>query len=123
MAGAMPEHNLLTLDYWKDSVSYEGKTVPSGTIGCEALNISDVLREKLAQVSQSLREIVQAIGENRLTEELLRPAKDSVLQMIQLTKDSLPFSRADPPITAVVWSIFFRMTASGIPLPMSKLPL
>ena len=123
MAGAMPEHNLLTLDYWQDSVSYEGKTVPSGTIGCEALNISDVLREKLAQVSQSLREIVQAIGENRLTEELLRPAKDSVLQMIQLTKDSLPFSRADPPITAVVWSIFFRMTASGIPLPMSKLPL
>lgn len=78
---------------------------------------------KLAQVSQSLREIVQAIGENRLTEELLRPAKDSVLQMIQLTKDSLPFSRADPPITAVVWSIFFQMTASGIPLPMSKLPL
>lgn len=123
MAGAMPEHNLLTLDYWQDSVSYEGKTVPSGTIGCEALNISDVLREKLAQVSQSLREIVQAIGENRLTEELLRPAKDSVLQMIQLTKDSLPFSRADPPITAVVWSIFFQMTASGIPLPMSKLPL
>ena len=95
MAGAMPEHNLLTLDYWQDSVSYEGKTVPSGTIGCEALNISDVLREKLAQVSQSLREIVQAIGENRLTEELLRPAKDSVLQMIQLAKDSLPFSRAD----------------------------
>ena len=123
MAGAMPEHNLLTLDYWQDRVSYEGKTVPSGTIGCEALNISDVLREKLAQVSQSLREIVQAIGENRLTEELLRPAKDSVLQMIQLTKDSLPFSRADPPITAVVWSIFFQMTASGIPLPMSKLPL
>ena len=78
MAGAMPEHNLLTLDYWQDSVSYEGKTVPSGTIGCEALNISDVLREKLAQASQPLREIVQAIGENRLTEELLRPANDSV---------------------------------------------
>ena len=37
MAGAMPEHNLLTLDYWQDSVSYEGKTVPSGTIGCEVL--------------------------------------------------------------------------------------
>ena len=26
---------------------------------------------------------------------MLRPAKDSVLQMIQLAKDSLPFSRAD----------------------------
>ena len=123
MAGKMPEHNLLTPGYWRDSVRYEGKTVPGGTIGGEALNISDVLREKFAQASRHLRETVQAIGENRLTEELLRPAKDSVLQMIQLTKDSLPFSRADPPITAVVWSIFFQMTASGIPLPMSKLPL
>ena len=92
MAGAMPEHSLLTPDYWQDSVGYEGKTVPSGTIGCEALNSSDVLREKPAQAG--LWEIVQAIGGNRRTEELLRPAKDSVLQTIQLAKDSLPFSRA-----------------------------
>ena len=43
MAGKMPEHNLLTPGYWRDSVRYEGKTVPGGTIGCEALNLSDVL--------------------------------------------------------------------------------
>ena len=78
MAGTIPKHNLLTPDYRWDSVRYEGKTIPGGIIGCEALNISDVLREKLAQASQPLREIVQAIGENRLTEELLRPANDSV---------------------------------------------
>ena len=90
MAGATPEHYLLTLDYWQDSVSYEGKTVPGGTIGGEALNISDVLREKFAQASRHLRETVQAFGENRLTEEVLRPAKNSVLQMIQLSKGFLP---------------------------------
>ena len=45
MAAPIIDHNLLTLDYWQDSVSYEGKTVPSGTIGCEALNFSDVLWE------------------------------------------------------------------------------
>ena len=45
MAGKMPEHNLLTPGYWRDSVRYEGKTIPGGIIGCEALNISDVLRE------------------------------------------------------------------------------
>ena len=78
MAGKMPEHNLLTPGYWRDSVRYEGKTVPGGTIGGEALNISDVLREKFAQASRPLRETVQAIGENRLTEELLRPANESV---------------------------------------------
>ena len=39
MATPIIDHNLLTLDYWQDSVTYEGKTVPGGTIGCEALNI------------------------------------------------------------------------------------
>ena len=77
MAGTIPKHNLLTMGCRWDSVRYEGKTVPGGTIGGEALNISDVLG-KLAQASRPLREIVRAIGENRLTEELLRPANDSV---------------------------------------------
>lgn len=92
MAAPTIDHNLLTLDYWQDSVTYEGKTVPSGTIGCEALNIPDTLREKLAQASIPLQKIVAAIKENNLTAELLRPAKGSVLHMIQLAKDTPPFS-------------------------------
>ena len=95
MATPIIDHNLLTLDYWQDSVTYEGKTVPGGTIGCEALNIPDTLREKLAQASIPLQKIVAAIKENNLTAELLRPAKGSVLHMIQLAKDTPPFSRAD----------------------------
>ena len=39
MAGKMPEHNQLTPGYWRDSVRYEGKTVPGGTIGCETAEI------------------------------------------------------------------------------------
>ena len=27
------EHNMLTLDFWRDTVTYEGKTVPTGTLG------------------------------------------------------------------------------------------
>ena len=95
MATPIIDHNLLTLDYWQDSVTYEGKTVPGGTIGCEALNIPDTLRKKLAQASIPLQKIVAAIKENNLTAELLHPAKGSVLHMIQLAKDTLPFSRAD----------------------------
>ena len=95
MATPIIDHNLLTLDYWQDSVTYEGKTVPGGTIGCEALNIPDTLREKLAQASIPLQKIVAAIKDNNLTAELLRPAKGSVLHMIQLAKDTPPFSRAD----------------------------
>ena len=35
------EHNMLTLEFGRDTVTYEGRTTPSGTLGCEALNISD----------------------------------------------------------------------------------
>ena len=95
MAQELISHKVLSLDFWQDTVTYEGKTVPGGTIGCEALNIPDTLRKKLAQASIPLQKIVAAIKENNLTAELLRPAKGSVLHMIQLAKDTPPFSRAD----------------------------
>ena len=117
MATPIIDHNLLTLDYWQDSVTYEGKTVPGGTIGCEALNIPDTLREKLAQASIPLQKIVAAIKENNLTAELLRPAKGSVLHMIQLAKDTPPFSRAD----AVYYSSaerFYRRTLDKLRLKL-----
>ena len=122
MATPIIDHNLLTLDYWQDSVTYEGKTVPGGTIGCEALNIPDTLREKLAQASIPLQKIVAAIKENNLTAELLRPAKGSVLHMIQLAKDTPPFPVPTLLITTGGWSISSRRKGFRIPLPMCRLP-
>ena len=34
-------HAVLSLDFWQDTVTYEGCTMPTGTIGCEVLNIPD----------------------------------------------------------------------------------
>ena len=34
-------HAVLSLDFWQDTVNYEGCTMPTGTIGCEVLNIPD----------------------------------------------------------------------------------
>ena len=31
-------HAVLSLDFWQDTVTYEGSTMPTGTIGCEVLN-------------------------------------------------------------------------------------
>lgn len=33
------EHNMLTLDFWRDTVTYEGKTIPVGAMACWTLNI------------------------------------------------------------------------------------
>ena len=32
------EHNILSLDFWQDTATYEGQTMPTGTLGCAALN-------------------------------------------------------------------------------------
>ena len=31
-------HAVLSLDFWQDTVTYEGSTMPTGTIGCEVLS-------------------------------------------------------------------------------------
>ena len=59
MATPIIDHNLLTLDYWQDSVTYEGKTVPGGTIACEALNIPDALREKLESLLAVYQQLLE----------------------------------------------------------------
>ncbi len=30
------EHTLLTLDFWQDNVTYEGESMPTGTLACGA---------------------------------------------------------------------------------------
>ena len=56
------EPNLLTLDYWRDEVSYQGITLPSGTIGCAALNIPDDVIDRLKQISLPLLAAVEAVN-------------------------------------------------------------
>ena len=61
------EHNVLTLDYWRDEVSYEGITLPSGNIGCAALNISDAVIAELKQICQPLQAVIDAVGKCKLS--------------------------------------------------------
>lgn len=48
------QHQILSLDFWQDTVSYEGKNFPSGTIGCDALNIPAALIKQITELCGSL---------------------------------------------------------------------
>ncbi len=50
--------NLLTLDFWQDTVTYAGHTLPTGSIGCAAMNISDEQIGQLIQLSAPLTMVV-----------------------------------------------------------------
>jgi len=91
------ENGLLTLDYWRDEVSYQGITLPSGSIGCAALNISDDVVEELKQICQPLQAAIDAIMKMQLNLEHLTPTGDSILQMLELLQKEKAFPLLDYP--------------------------
>ena len=48
------QHQILSLDFWQDTVSYEGKNFPSGTIGCDTFNIPVALIKQITELCGSL---------------------------------------------------------------------
>lgn len=88
-------HKLLTLDFWQDSVTYEGQTMPSGTLACAALDIPDEMIEQLGQLCTPLNlymgqlQLEQAQSNQRLA------ARESALQIVELLRDTPPFSILD----------------------------
>ena len=65
------EHNLLTLEFGRDSVTYEGRSVPTGTFGCEALNVSDEAIAAIMEPCKTLNKFISELGMMSMTEELL----------------------------------------------------
>ena len=64
-------HAVLSLDFWQDTVTYEGCTMPAGTIGCEVLNIPDSTIEKLDTPCNVLNQLLQGMNTGSVDMELL----------------------------------------------------
>ena len=90
--------NLLTLDFWKDEVTYAGHTLPTGSIGCAAMNTSDEQIGQLIQLAIPLAAVVELIKDGTPTAEHLTAAKKSVLQITQMLRTIYPFSLFDFPV-------------------------
>ena len=89
--------NLLTLDFWKDEVTYAGRTMPTGSIGCAAMNISDEQSGQLIQLAIPLAAVVELIKIGTPTEEHFTVAKESVSQITLMLRSIYPFSLFDFP--------------------------
>lgn len=89
--------NLLTLDFWQDKVTYAGHTLPTGSIGCAAMNISDEQIGQLIQLAIPLAAVVELIKDGTPTAEHFMVAKASILQITQMLRSIYPFSLFDFP--------------------------
>lgn len=86
-------HAVLSLDFWQDTVNYEGCTMPTGTIGCEVLNIPDSTIDKLDTPCNVLNQLLQGMNTSSVDMELLpqvQQAADEIISFLQVTP---PFSR------------------------------
>lgn len=89
------EHNMLTLDFWRDTVTYGGKTVPTGTLGCETLNIPDEVIEKLNELCPRVNLLLKTMNQQTPNAALLPDAGEAAVEILTLLRDVPPFDCLD----------------------------
>lgn len=89
------EHNMLTLDFWRDTVTYEGKTVPTGTLGCETLNIPDEVIEKLNELCPRVNLLLKTMNQQTPNAALLPDAGEAAVEILTLLRHVPPFDCLD----------------------------
>lgn len=87
--------NLLTLDFWQDKVTYGKQTVPIGTIGCTALNITDEQLAALTTLCHPLTEVILMLGTGNVDVSAFPKAEKCLLQIIRFLQKTEPFSFLD----------------------------
>ena len=87
--------NLLTLDFWQDTVTYGKQTVPIGTIGCAALNITDEQIAKLTTLCQPLTEVILMLGTGNVDVSVFPAAEKALWKIICFLQKTKPFSFLD----------------------------
>src|SRR5574344_1271359 len=94
---ASMNQELMTLDFWQDTVIYEGKTFPVGTLACDALNVS---ADTLAQMNEQCQKINLLLGMLNAGQDasaLFPMARDAALVMLGILGKTPPFSYMDIP--------------------------
>ena len=87
--------NLLTLDFWQDKVTYGKQTVPIGTIGCAALNITDEQITKLTTLCHPLSNIILMLGTGNVDVSVFPVAEKALWKIICFLQKTKPFSFLD----------------------------
>jgi len=100
------EHNLLTLDFWQDTVTYGKRTFPVGTIGCAALNITDEQIIELSTLCQPLSKVIFMLETGSVDVSVFPEANEALLKAIHFLQKTEPFSFLDLASDAEIRHLF-----------------
>ena len=89
--------DLMTLDFWQDTVIYEGKTLPTGTLACEALNVSSDTISQMQEHCDKLNLLLGTLNAAQDASALFPMAREAALAMLDILAATPSFSYMDIP--------------------------
>ena len=88
---------LMTLDFWQDTVIYEGKTFPIGTLACDALNVPADTISKMNEQCEKINLMLGAMNAKQDASALFPMVREAALAMLDILSKTPPFSYMDVP--------------------------
>lgn len=94
---SMAVQKLMTLDFWQDTVIYEGRTLPIGTLACDALNVSADTLEKINEQCNKLNLLLGLLNLGQDGSAIIETAREAALTMLDILSITPPFSYMNIP--------------------------
>nr|WP_330372129.1 DUF6076 domain-containing protein [[Clostridium] aminophilum] len=94
---ASMNQELMTLDFWQDTVIYEGKTFPIGTLACDALNVPADTISKMNEQCEKINLMLGAMNAKQDASALFPMVREAALAMLDILSKTPPFSYMDVP--------------------------
>ena len=88
---------LMTLDFWQDTVIYEGKTLPVGALACDALNVPADTIAKMNEQCEKINLLLEILNAGQDASALFPMAREAALAMLDTLSETPPFSYIDIP--------------------------
>ena len=88
---------LMTLDFWQDTVIYESKTFPVGTLACDALNVPADAIAKMNEQCEKINLLLGMLNAGEDASALFPMAREAALAMLDILSKTPPFSYMDIP--------------------------
>ena len=88
---------LMTLDFWQNTVIYEGKTFPVGTLACDALNVPADAIAKMNEQCEKINLLLGMLNAGQDASALFPMAREAALAMLDILSKTPPFSYMDIP--------------------------
>ena len=88
---------MMSLDFWQDTVIYEGKAFPIGTLACDALNVPADTIAKMNEQCEKINLLLGLLNAGQDASALFPMAREAALTMLGILSKTLPFSHMDIP--------------------------